>query len=183
MVAFPMVRLSRVRNRVMSAFAVLEPPEHRGTAIEHADRMVFLRERFNVGAFLFGPLWMIWRRLWLVLIIYLAGMALVFYGLRSAGFGSLASALVLGLVQLLVGLEATTLLRWTRVRRGWRDRGVVIADDLEMAERRFFDSRTALRAAGPAPAAAAAGEQSRTGAVGGASPDVTGLFPEPGGMR
>src|SRR5262249_32294169 len=77
---------------------------------------------------------------------------------------------------------ATTLVRWTRIRRGWRDCGVVIADDLDLAERRFFDSRTALRAAAkPAPMVAAG--QIPAAQVGSAHPDIVGLFPEPGGGR
>jgi hypothetical protein len=166
----------------MPTFATLEPPRYQHTASEQTDRFIFLHERFSLGAFLFGPLWMIWRRLWLVLILYLAGIGLIAYGLRLLGIGWPAVALVVALVHLLVGLEATSLVRWTRVRHGWRECGVVIADDLDMAERRFFDARTALRPAvnpvpvmapGPIPAAQAGPSQ----------PDIIGLFPEPGGGR
>jgi Protein of unknown function (DUF2628) len=166
----------------MSAFAVLEPPGYQHTAIEHAERFIFLPERFSLRAFLFGPLWMIWQRLWVVLGVYLVGVGLFGYGLRVIGVGWLPVAFVLGLVHLLVGLEATTLLRWTRVRRGWRECGVVIADDLDMAERRFFDNRATLRPAvkpvptlAPGQLAAAQTEPSQ--------PDILGLFPEPGGGR
>lgn len=166
----------------MAAFAVLEPPGHHRGASEHEDRFIFLRERFRLGAFLFGPLWMIWRRLWVVLIIYLVVVGFIGYGLQVVGVGWFASAFVLGLIHLLIGLEATTLVRWTRVRHGWRDCGVVIADDLELAERRFFDSRMALRpVCGPAPASAA--EPLSVAHVGSSGPDVVGLFPEPGGGR
>ena len=129
-----------------------------------------------------GPLWIIWQRLWVVLIVYLVGVGLIGYGLRIFGIGWLSVALVFGLLHLLVGLEATALLRWTRVRHGWRECGVVIADDLDMAERRFFDSRNTLRPAtkpismlepGQLPAAQVVPSQ----------PDITGLFPEPGGGR
>jgi hypothetical protein len=166
----------------MSAFVVLEPPGYQHTAIEHAERFIFLRERFSLRAFLFGPLWMIWRRLWVVLGVYLVGLGLAGYGLRVMGVGWLPLALMLGLVHLLIGLEAATLHRWTRVRGGWRECGVVIADDLDMAERRFFDNRTAFRPpAKPVPGlapgqfAAAQAEPSQ--------PDIIGLFPEPGGGR
>ena len=30
--------------------------------------------------------------------------------------------------------------RWTLARRGWKNLGVVVGDDLEAAERRFFDA-------------------------------------------
>ena len=166
----------------MPAFAVSEPPENHLRASEHADRIIFLRERFSLGAFLFGPLWMIWKRQWIVLIIYLVVVGFIEYGLQVVGMGWLVLAFVFGLIQLLIGLEATTLLRWTRVRHGWRDCGVVIADDLEMAERRFFENRTALRpATGPVPMSTPA--QLSAAQVEPSSPDIIGLFPEPGGGR
>jgi hypothetical protein len=167
-------------NKIMPAFAILEPPAYQHTAIEHAERFIFLPERFSLGAFVFGPLWMIWRRLWVVLIIYLVGVGLIAYGLRLLGINWIAAALVFGLIHLLLGLDATSLVRWTRLRHGWRDCGIVVADDLDMAERRFFDSRTVHRtpagpssmpATGPVPAAQTS------------HPDIIGLFPEPGGGR
>lgn len=166
----------------MPAYAVLEPPGYQRPAIEHTDRFIFLPERFSLAAFLFAPLWMIWRRLWIVLIIYLVGAGLIGYGLYFLGIGATAIAWVFGLIHLLVGLEATTLVRWTRIMHGWRECGVVIADDLDMAERRFFDDRAASRAAAkPAPAVAPgqlpAAQAAPTG------PDIVGLFPEPGGSR
>src|SRR5579871_2205442 len=130
----------------MPAFAILEPPRHQHAAIEHADRFMFLADRFSLGAFLLGPLWMIWRRLWVVLIVYLVGVGLVGYGLWRLGIDWTGSAVVFGLIHLLLGLEATSLVRWTRVRHGWRECGIVIADDLDLAERRFFDNQAALRA-------------------------------------
>jgi len=164
----------------MPAFAVLEPPRRDYSASEHDDRFIFLRERFSLGAFLFGPFWMIWRRLWVVLIIYLVGAGFIGYGLQSAGISGPAITLVFGLIHLLIGLEATNLLRWSRLRHGWRDRGVVIADDLELAERRFFDSRAAPRPTnGPVPVSTPAHSLATQG--GQSRPDVIGLFPEPGG--
>jgi len=166
----------------MPTFAILEPPQDRQTAIEQADRTVFLHERFSLGAFLFAPLWMIRHRLWLVLIVYLVGMGLIAYALLVAGAGWIVVALVFALVHLLAGLEATTLLRWTRIRHGWRESGVVIADDLDLAERRFFDHRAALRpAAKPAPVLTPG--QLPAAQVGPSHPDIIGLFPEPGGGR
>src|SRR5215471_5290097 len=169
-------------NKVMPAFAILEPPAYQHAAIEHAERFIFLPERFSLGAFLFGPLWMIWRRLWVVLIIYGVCVGLIGYGLRFLGVGWFTVAMVFGLIQLLVGLDATSLVRWTRIRHGWRECGIVIADDLDMAERRFFDSRAALRAAAkPAPMVAAG--QIPVAQAGSTHPDIVGLFPEPGGGR
>jgi Protein of unknown function (DUF2628) len=178
-------------ERIMPAFAVLEPPGYHDTA-ERADRFIFLHERFSPGAFLLGPLWMIWQRLWLELLVYLAGVAAIGYGLYALGVGWPAVILALSLIQLFLGLEATTLVHGMRVRRGWRDGGVVIADDLDLAERRFFDDRVALRSAVRAAAAPPGFTPPSTpgllnpGPLAGAppgpsQPGVVGLFPKPGG--
>jgi hypothetical protein len=164
----------------MPAFAILEPPAYQHTGIEHADRFIFLPERFSLGAFVFGPWWMIWRRLWVVLIVYLVGVGLIGYGLRLLGIGWFAVAIVFGLIHLLVGLDATSLVRWTRVRHGWRECGIVIADDLDMAERRFFDNRMAPRTPAQPSSVPAAGPLA---AAQTSHPDIIGLFPEPGGGR
>jgi hypothetical protein len=173
---------------MMPAFAVLEPPGQ-GDGIGQAERFVFLHEKFSFGAFLFGPLWMISRRLWLELLAYLAGLAVIGPGLLALGAGWPAVVVVFLLIQFLLGMEATSLVRSMLTRRGWRDGGVVIADDRDLAERRFFDDRFARRAkaAGGAPLAPmplpppppamppAASAPPRSG--------VIGLFPEPGGGR
>jgi hypothetical protein len=47
------------------------------------------------------------------------------------------------LIAWLMGFEAASLWRWTVSRRKWRQLDVVVADDEETAERRFFDRWTA----------------------------------------
>jgi hypothetical protein len=161
----------------MPAYAIFEPPARANSpVVDHAARFVFLRERFSWGAFLLGPLWMIWRRLWLVLVIYLVAIGLLYYGLHRLGIPQSAQFAVSILIALLIGMEAPGLRRWTLLRRGWRERGIVVADDLEMAERRFFDRWSAERSLGPPPPPPPPyGPVPRAG--------VIGLFPEPGGGR
>ena len=69
---------------------------------------------------------------------------------------------------LLIGFEAGTLRRFTLRRRGYRNIGIVVGDDLELAERRFFDAwvrqdATAAPAPGGAPALAASLRMSQPG--------------------
>jgi len=162
----------------MPAYAVFEPPTRKRGTADHTDRYIFLREKFSLPAFLFGPLWMLWRRMWLALIVYVVVIGLAEYVLRLIGIGWPTRLTVYVLIQLLVGIEASGLRRWSLVRRGWRDRGVVVADELELAERRFFEAESARKRASnplvfptdPLP----------TG-LPPVRPDVIGLFPEPGG--
>jgi hypothetical protein len=160
----------------MSVYTVLEPAKQTGSAVDRAERIVFIRDRFTWSAFLFAPLWLLYRRLWLVFLAYALVSVALAAGLRWAGVGSGGQAVVGLLVALLVGIEATNLRRWTLVRRGWRELGMVVGEDIVDAERRFFHAWVA-------------GEFERTPAPPSGHrpavyrPDVVGLFPEPGASR
>ena len=104
-----------------------------------------------------------------------------------------ALLLVDTLLALLLGFEAASLQRWTLSRRNWRQLDVVVADDEEAAERRFFDRWTARQRAlsndqlavdrgGPPPTRDIPGQpfsRPPPAAHGG----IIGLFPEPGVPR
>lgn len=162
----------------MPAYAVFEPPSSRRSA-NPTDRFVFMREGFGMTAFLFGPLWMIRRRLWFVLVLYAAVIGGLEFGLRRLGIEWPVRLTVYLLIQILVGLEATSLRRAALLRRRWRECGIVIADDRELAERRFFDARAARERASSRPLAPSPGGLSMAPAA----PGVIGLFPEPEGGR
>lgn len=169
----------------MAVFSVLEPPPRAKESAAAPDRFVFVRDRFNWAAFIFGALWMIWHRLWLVLLGYVAVIAALEGIFRLIGASSSVRLAVELLLALLVGLEASSLRRWTLVRRGWHEHDIVVADDRESAERRFFTNWSAeaapVRPASPRPAAAAPATVPRLSAA--APPGVVGLFPQPGGSR
>jgi hypothetical protein len=164
----------------MSSYTVYEPPLQ-GEGEPHPDRFVFVRDGFVWSAFLFAPVWMLRYRLWLALLLYIAvliAISLAANWLRLSG-GTIAA--INFFVALLIGFEAATLRRRALVRRKWANIGVVVGDDLELAERRFFDAWAAARAtrtARPRSVGGAAGP-ARAPAAG----DVIGLFPEPGGGR
>ncbi len=163
----------------MAVFAVFESSVRKTSPRDSVDEFIFLRDRFSLAAFVFGPLWMIWRRLWLVLIIYLVALGTVEFGLRRFGISLPTQLGVHLLISLLLGLEAANLRRWILIRRGWRDRGIVVADDLESAEHRFFDAKLAAKSA----AKATAPQTTSYSPVTGGGRDILGLFPEPGGNR
>ncbi|RAI42159.1 DUF2628 domain-containing protein [Rhodoplanes roseus] len=166
----------------MAVFAVLEPPARPDGQPVDPDRVRFVRDGFSWGAFLFGPLWMIRHRLWLVLlcwVLVMAGFGVIYATISVPGGGRL---LVSALIALLIGLESATLRRWTLLRSGWRDSGIVVADDLEAAEQRYFSGRAAAPAYDrPAYDDDRTGPALRLGA--GGRGGVLGLFPLPGGGR
>jgi hypothetical protein len=160
----------------MTVYTVHEPPPRKNEETADPDRFVFVRDGFYFWAFLLGPLWMLWRRLWLVLLLYVAATVAVQAGLWALGMSGEVKFAVGALISLLVGFEAASLQRWTLARRGWDNVGVVVAPDLESAERRFFDSWAAGRSPAPRVAPTPPSSPPR---IPPSAPEVIGLFPEP----
>jgi hypothetical protein len=157
-------------------YSVFEPPERGQDSAEHMERFMFVRDGFSFAAFLFGPIWFLWHRLWLALLGYVAVVAVLAAGMQLVGTAYGIPTLVGLLLALLIGFEASSLRRWTLTRRGWKDRGVVVGEDLESAERRFFSAWVpAGRNSMPTPPAPRLRMPSGN--------DVVGLFPEPGANR
>ena len=165
----------------MAVYTVHEPPLRAGaTSAPEPERFIFVRDGFSFWALLLGPLWMLRHRMWLVALCYLALVAVLSLVLRlhaSAAVGPI----VWTLLALLLGFEAGTLRRLTLGRRGFRNIGIVVGDDLESAERRFFDAwvrgDAGVRNDSPGPPPPSGGRVPRMPR---SSPDVLGLFPEPG---
>ena len=166
----------------MSIYTVHQPPLDSGAAAAEPYRFVFVRDGFSWWAFLLTPFWMLRHRLWLALAIYLLASAALDAGLRALGASVFTLILASLLISLLAGLEAGTLRRFKLARRRWRNIGVVTGDDVEDAERRFFDAwirQAPARRPPPPPSAPAPGSAAPPPAPAG----VIGLFPEPGAHR
>jgi hypothetical protein len=168
----------------MRVYTVHQPPLRKYDTAPDPERFVFVRDGFSFWAFLFGPLWMLRHRMWLILIGYVAAVVAMQLALRQAGASNEMSALAAMLVALLVGIEAGTLRRFTLGRRRFRPLGVIVAEDREAAERRFFDSWVRGETLAPAqavPNAAPAGAASAHHTP--STPEVIGLFPQSGSPR
>jgi hypothetical protein len=183
----------------MAVYTVHEPPLKRDQTAPDPERFVFVRDGFAFWAFLLAPLWMLRHRLWLVFIGYMVVTIALQVGLRVTGASPAVTVLVSLLIAWLVGLEAATLRRFTLSRRRWKNVGIVVGDDREAVERRFFDAwadssraegaRDDGGAHGFLPPASAApilrrpqGSLQASSQAPGSS-DVIGLFPEPGASR
>src|SRR5438093_3430698 len=122
----------------MSIYTVHIPPAE--TSAPNPDRFVFVRDGFSFWAFLLGPVWMLRHRMWLALLGYVVIVAVLEGALHLLDVSEAVSLSVGAFVALLIGFEGATLRRFTLARRRWRNVGVIVGDDLEIAERRFFDS-------------------------------------------
>lgn len=155
------------------------------------DRFAFVRDGFHFWAAVFSVIWLAWHRLWLALIGWIVLTVAIDIGLERLGVGRGTISLVDLVLMLLIGFEAASLKRWTLSRRKWRQIDIVVADDEETAERRFFERWTAgqrglvsnqssVDRGAPPPTRNIPGQSfSKPAPHGG----IIGLFPEPGGSR
>lgn len=160
----------------MKTYLVFVPQAENRTP-EEAERVVFLREKFSWPAFVLGPLWLLWNRLWLGLAFWLAAVALIGAAVTALKLESFVAALFLAVPSLILALEATLLQQQKLVANGFREAGVVIAEDIEGAERRFFDRWFASEGTKPLPSPSLPPLPQL------AASRVIGFFPDPGAIR
>jgi hypothetical protein len=165
----------------MAVYTVHAPAGYGVDVRARPDQFVFVRDGFYFWAFVLSILWLVWHRLWLALLGYLALTLAVEIALWSFGASAGTRFVVMGLIALLLGLEAGSLRRWKLSRRKWRQIDVVVADSEEAAERRFFDRWHAAAPRDGAHGAAALHPLPHASLAQGAG--IIGLFPEPGAMR
>jgi hypothetical protein len=165
----------------MAIYTVHAPASSAADFRTAPDKVVFVRDGFYFWAFVAAILWLIWNRLWLALLAYIAISVVAEIGMRWIGVGADGRFIVMMVFALLVGLEAGSLRRWKLSRGKWRQLDVVVADNEEAAERRFFDrwtgktgrnSESGTPSLPPLPRASLSSQD-----------DVVGFFPEPGASR
>jgi hypothetical protein len=167
-------------------------PTADNAGIAATDRFAFVRDGFHFWAALLGPLWLAWHRLWLALIGWIVVMIAIDVGMARLGAGGGAIFFTNVLIALLTGFEASSIRRWTLSRRNWRQLDIVVADNAESAERRFFDRWTAKQRLINDQSAVDRGAPPPTREIPGqpfSRPpplprnEIIGLFPEPGAPR
>jgi hypothetical protein len=115
----------------MRAYTVHAPPGEFAP-----ERFAFIKDGFSWPALIFGLLWVLWHRLWLTALIYLAAVLLLAWSGGLAGDDITTALGILG--ALLFASEANNIRRFALRRRGWRELGGARGDSLEEAEIDFF---------------------------------------------
>ncbi|WP_052341047.1 DUF2628 domain-containing protein [Salinarimonas rosea] len=98
------------------------------------ERAILVRDGFNWAAFFFSVLWMLWHRLWLAALATFVVVVAVSVALEALPVGDGVAVLASLLVALLIGLEASSLRRWTYARRGMPMVDVVAAPSYDEAD-------------------------------------------------
>ncbi|HXZ22721.1 MAG TPA: DUF2628 domain-containing protein [Pseudolabrys sp.] len=167
----------------MPTYTIHAPPPKTATPASDPERFIFVRDGFYFWAFALGPVWFLLHRLWLAFVFYIVGYGLIGVGLALVRASTSVQIVVGLLIAVLIGFEAPSIWRWTLTRRGWSTLGFLVAEDAEVAERRFF-AQWVQRITPVVSSASTEPKYSapvRRGPPSGS--DVIGLFPEPGGQR
>ena len=158
----------------MTIFAAHCAPDFRRSS-EALEKARIFRIGFVWSALVFGPLWLIARRLWRPLALWIVGAAAVGAAATHGLLDARAAGWLYGLAALYLGCEGRALEAAALTRRGRPLADIVCAADSAGAERTFF-ARAAELTEPPRPPS----PPSR-GPASGAPPAVIGLFPEAGG--
>ena len=165
----------------MPVYTVHAPKSLGNDVRAEPEKVVFVRDGFHVWAFLLGFIWLIYRRLWLVLLGYIVVCLVMSFAMFALGVPASAAAVVQLLISFFVGLEAGSLQRWSL--RRWREVGIVSAESPEAAERRFFDGWRGGEAAPPPVATVPPAPPPEIRHRPPPPSDIIGVFPEPGMPR
>jgi len=165
----------------VTVYSVYEPPAKAPDVLARAESLRFVKQGFSWPALFVPGLWLLYQRMWLELILFVAlfGVLAWLLGQSEQGQG-LLGWLSLGLV-VLFAAEASDLRGASLERRGWTQAGAAVGPSRDAAELAFFRSWLPTQER-PAPAPEATAERQspatrpRTGAEG---EEVIGLFPGP----
>lgn len=149
--------------------------------IARAEAVNFVKEGIAWWALFFPLLWLVYHRMWIVLLGFVGLLAGLQLGLGLLGLNETAIGWTMIAVSILFAVQANDLRRWTLVRQGFEMVGAATGRDRAECELKFFSGWTLPRtlkplqgeqAAQEKPAASMAKKPTLQG-----GDDVIGLFP------
>jgi len=108
-------------------------------------------ERFSIAALLFGFLWALYRRLWLIAIVIFGVQLGLPYATELVSLPPALGSVALLAFGIYVGCSANDWRREKLERNGYAMAGLAAGRDLEEAERRFFGSVNERRSSAAPP--------------------------------
>lgn len=161
----------------MRSYTLHLPADARPGEAQDLDRAVLVPDGFVWAAFAWTVLWFLYHRLWIAAAIVLVGLLALAGAGIALGLHPFAASLVSFLAACLIGLEASSLRRWTLTRSGRPVRDAVVAGSPADAEARALNRWLDAGAATSAPRPPFPGGATRR------TDPVIGLFPAPEGAR
>jgi hypothetical protein len=124
----------------VTLYSVYEPPSEARDPEDRAEALVFVKEGFSWPALLVPGLWLLYQRMWLELVLFLALFVLLGWVFGPSDqaqslLGWMSVALVV-----LFAFEANDLRRAALERRGYQQVGTAVGSGHDAAELAFFQS-------------------------------------------
>jgi Protein of unknown function (DUF2628) len=116
-------------------FNVYEKPE----AAEPTERVELVREGFSFFAFALNFFWLIFNRLWWVLLGYVVVLVGVMGAAEMLHVSETSRMLAQVAMNLLLGFHAYDLQGWVLKRRGYRLGGVLVGESELAVQRRYYE--------------------------------------------
>ena len=124
----------------MRIYTVHHRQEASGSLTGLGDDAILVKEGFSWPALFIPLIWLIYKRMWIVLVFYVA-VTMALTVLSQVALLPDSAVLVGNLaVNLILGLEGNDLYRWTLARRRYREQAVVVGRNLIAAEQRYFQT-------------------------------------------
>lgn len=102
-------------------------------------KTVFVKEGFNIFAFIFGGLWALFNRLWLIAIL------LIFISASLEMSGKVQLSIISMLLSLWFGFEAHNFKASKLVRKNFQLADIVIAKNLLEAQQKYFQKNYSIK--------------------------------------
>ena len=103
----------------------------------------FIKDGFSWPAFIFGPFWALYHRLWLLALVTLAFEVALLTVAEKMGLSEMSQSLLQLGFQACIACIADERLRAKARREGYITADIVMADSMLAAEQRFFDQAVA----------------------------------------
>jgi hypothetical protein len=157
----------------MAVYTVLRPSV--GVGLKALDRTVFLSDRFCWPAFLFGPFWLLYRRVWLALLLTLVAIGLLAAAVFWFGWLRVNAEWIYVAIAAFLGFEGHRLREGSLARRGFVVADLIVAPGKPEAESLYFHRIDLTEPLPPRSAAPPFTPPLR------GDPQIVGLFPQPDG--
>lgn len=145
-----------------------------------ADAIVFVREGIAWWALVFPILWLLYHRLWLMVLLYLVVMLALTGVMTILELPELIGGVATMLVSFLLALEGNDLRRWTLARKGFAQVDVTTGRDRQECEQRFFEDWLPRQGAHERQLRVLRAGSGADSKPDNGADDVIGLFPEAG---
>lgn len=128
----------------MQVFTVHCRSENSASLSGLAEDAIFVKEGFSWPAFLIPAIWLIYKRMWWVLLAFVLLQLLITIAAGLVGLDGMTIFLCSLSINLLLGFEGNELYRWSLSRRRYRTSEIVTGADLSGAEHSFYSGKLGI---------------------------------------